>query len=334
MTKITVILPTNRVNTPENIAKLHKIAGICEKNTVFNADFTENTLKYVKNASNIIEITLSSLFSQDFDNFEVILCHKYPKKVEKVVKMYEKEGFYVNLVKEKPSIWHKLGDFPTVNNIRNTGIIYSKGELLLFLDDYTIFSPNLLKKAWNEYQKGYYITARGRRRIRYNPEAEPLETPTRRTLVDKGVYSSYNFNNIEEGDRIPNPATWTYCCSVSLEDCLKINGFDEIYDGNFGGTDQDFGRRLAKVSNKKRRLMGEIYEFAHKSPRHKIRIDEVMRDVFGQSPNPKYIRANSWKPNKKDIIRYKRWHERVKGDLNPLWNKFMDIPLYNISDMR
>jgi len=333
--KISVILPTNKKNSQEELDKFHKIESICGKHSnVLNDEFAYLVIAMIPESTHTLEPTLDSLYTQTFepDEFEVLLCHKYPDDVKGIEKRYK--DFNLRIIKEKPSIWHELGDeYRTVNNIRNGGILEAQGELLLFLDDYTIFNHDLLEKAWNAYQNGYYITARGMRRIRYNPDAKSTETPTRKSIVDKGIYSSYNFNHTKEGDIIPNSATWTYCCSVSLEETLYINAFDEIWDGNFGGTDQDFGRRLARITKYKRKLMGTIYEFAHSSPRHKTRNDEILRQICGQMI-PKHIRANEWKPTEAEMRRYKKWHESNIGYLDQNWNKFLKVPMCNLEEMK
>lgn len=332
--KISVILPTNKINTQEELDKFNEIHMKIKGHKIFGTwEFSNLNVDALHYVEHVLQPTLHCLSEQTFDDFEVLLCHRYPDDAEQLVKDFS-NYMDIKLIKEKPSIWHELGDeFRTVNNIRNTGIIKAKGELLLFLDDYTIFGPDLLQKAWDAYQDGYYITARGMRRIRYNPEAEPKETRTRKAIVDKGIYSSYNFNHVSDGDIIPNSASWTYCCTVSLEEALRINGFDEIYDGNFGGTDQDFGVRLAKITKYKRKLLGTVYEFAHKSPRMILRNDEILRQICGQM-FPKHVRANEWKPREAEMRRYRKWHQTYIGYLDPLWDKFLDVPMYDLKEKR
>jgi len=322
--KISVILPTNKRNSPELLKEMRNISSITRKKTIFNEDFT--LLSGWGDCRHYLYPTLECLSKQIFLDYEVIICHKYPEDLNDLIDFYPK----LKLIKEKPSIWHQLGNYPTVNNNRNTGIMNAKGELLVFLDDMTIFNKHLLRDIWNTYKDGYYSTAKAIRRIRYNPDAKVMEKGNRKTYVDNGIYGAENFHNINIGDKIHNAATWTYCCSMSREECLEINGFDEIYDGNFGGTDQDIGRRLIRISKYKRKLIGNIYEFAHKSHKHTVRYDEMFRQICGQSPIPKHIRANSWKPTPLELKRYKRWHLHTHGEMDVNWNKFMDIPLYNI----
>ena len=195
-------------------------------------------------------------------------------------------GLKLRIIKEKPSIWHDLGDFPTVNNNRNTGIMASKGELLVFLDDMTIFGEDLLSTIWDEYKNnGNYVTARAIRRIRYEPNLEVgVKSANRDVLYERNLYGSKNLIGCEKGTRLSQASTWTYCCSVSRDECLDINGFDELYDGNMGGTDQDFGRRLSRISEYDRVMRGNIYEFAHKSHKSVLRDDEMLRMIARQAP--------------------------------------------------
>lgn len=339
MTKISVILPTNKLTSKEEEKKIGKIFNKTFKDEIINEEFTSicQALSGENEPSHILNPTIECLRWQNFDDFEVLLCHKYPDDVKQIVDwhnvMEKNLGFNIKLIKEKPSIWHELGAYPTVNNNRNTGLIHAKGELIFFLDDMTIFENDLLQRVWDKYKDGYYVTCRGMRRIREDSSYEPPAESERGYYYTNGVYSSRNFKYVDDCMEITNTATWTYGCSVSLKECLEINGFDEIYDGNFGGTDQDFGRRLNMISKYKRKLVGNIYEFAHKSPRQVTRNDEVFRQMCGQAPLPRVSRANSWKPNQSQLNRYERWH-LTNTNMDPNWNKFMEVPLYDIEGAR
>ena len=318
-----MILPTYRKNCQEELDNLHNYSKYVNDNS-FGHEFKrlcDRCIEYgYRHCVHILEPTLESLLSQTFKDFEVILCHKYPEDVNDLIKYY-KGYLNVNIIKEKESIWHSLGDYATVNNNRNTGIINATGELLFFLDDMTIFNENLLQKVWDNYKDGFYTTCKAIKRIK---------------IVNDKIIGTEKLKG-NEVDEIPNTATWTYGMSVSMKECLKINGFDSIYDGSFGGTDADFGRRLAQVTRYKRKLGPTIYEFTHyneQKKRPKIRDDEMLRQICGQSPVPKHIVANSWKPTDSDRLIYKKWHEETIGELDKNWDKFMDVSLYNLKELK
>ncbi|MBE3094980.1 MAG: hypothetical protein IMZ52_08095 [Actinobacteria bacterium] len=334
---ISVILPTYRRNCQEELNNLHNYDKYMSTNQ-FGEEFKQLYDKYVKDAIHILNPTIWCLLYQTFKDFEIVLCHKYPEDLDNLVRDYiiPKSKDEINLgsvisykgkigkvigIKEKDSIWHKLGDYATVNNNRNTGIINAIGELLFFLDDMTIFNENLLQTVWDNYKDGYYTTCKAIKRIK---------------IIDDKIIGTEKMKG-NEGNDIPNTATWTYGMSVSMKECLKIGGMDEIWDGSFGGTDTDFGRRLAQVSRYKRKLGPTIYEFSHyaeQKKRKKTRDDEIFRQICRQSPVPKHIVANSWKPTDSERLIYKKWHESTIGELDKNWDKFMDVELFDMKKER
>ena len=344
---ISVILPTYRINNKEKINKLEEYRQHIESiDNPPTEEFIELVQSRLSGINHFLDISLKSLESQTKKNdLEVLLCHKYPDDVKDLVKDY---NLNIQVIKEKDSLWHTLGDYPTVNNIRNTGIIHSTGELILFLDDYSIFNKYLIENILDNWNRGYTTTFRSMRRIRYRVSGESeydingniAISANRSHFIFGNMTSGFNFTAYKFGDIIPQQSTWTYGCTVSKEDCLAINGFDEIYDGSFGGTDEDFGLRLAKNGSKYTRVLGKhiIYEFGHgedtkrKHGMDAIRIDRQLRYINRQYPTPRYIRANSWKPTPLKNEQYKKWHLEKFGSIDKNWDKFMDVPLYNLEE--
>ena len=124
---------------------------------------------------------------------------------------------------------------------------------------------------------------------------------------------------------------WTCSATVSMEEMLEINGYDELYDGALAGIDMDAGNRLAMVSKYKRvASQNYIYEIDDPAPKPQIRDDIMMRNIF----RVKHIRANSWKPSRTQLRRYEGWHKHHLGELDKNWNKFMDVPLYDMRELK
>lgn len=324
MPRISIILPTNRKNSIE-LTKPFKDAYENATPDTFDDMFYDVVKATCAETTHYLYPTIASLDYQTFNDFELILLHKQPSKIDNI------KRDYVRIVKEKPSMWHCLGSYPTVNNIRNTGIMNAQGELLFFLDDMTIFPPTLLERIWKNHTGGGNTTCRAIRRIRYNyhPDVE-IQTQSRITRIENNFYGVENFKGLSVGNPISLGATWTYGCSVSFAECIAVNGFDEIYDGNFGGTDEDFGLRLMANGTRKRVLGPTIYEFTHKSIKYQLRDDAMLRQICKQLPLPMHIKANSWKPTSNQLKRYERYHKEKFGSINPHWNKFMDVPLYDM----
>jgi hypothetical protein len=292
------------------------------------------------NIEHFLDITLKSLELQKIEeDFEIILSHRYPEDVSNIISKYS--GLNIKVIKEKHSLWHDLGDnYKTVNNNRNTGIIESSGDILLFLDDYTFFNSSILENVSKNFKEGYTTTFRGCRRLRFKTDNDVAEIVNNRSRFIIGdLTGGFNFINNNPDDIIPIQCTWSYGCSISKDDCLSINGFDEIYDGNFGGTDEDFGLRHALYGTKYDRKLGKetIYEFHHPTSRSyynsKPKNSDMFRIISKQLPKPLNLIANSWKPTKNQVKRYEKWYNSVYGSMDNNWNKFMDIPQINIGKL-
>lgn len=147
----------------------------------------------------------------------------------------------------------------------NTGIIHAKGELLVRIDDCSEFDSDYLKKFWEGYQNGYWPMAM---HIRYL-EGKPARLDNRYMEIGYEANSSFTFepNRDEllkriygqgglirdtryeivrkEGGRKIGPHEWFYgYSSVPLKAALKVNGYDELFDGDKSLEDSDMGSRL------------------------------------------------------------------------------------------
>jgi len=128
---------------------------------------------------------------------------------------------------------------------------------------------------------------------------------------------------------------WGFSSTISKDDFYAVNGQDEIYDGCICGTDMDLGNRINQISKINRiASRNYVYEINDYPYKYMIRDDVKAREIYGQSPFPKYIKANSWKPSQEQLHRYKQWHESKLGQLDSNWDRFMDVPMLNLKDMR
>lgn len=328
--KISVLLSTNRLNKKSFPYVEKCIDGLDEiQDGTFNEEFEELTIDRLYGITHFIEPTLKSLEKQKFKDFEFILSHKYPEDLNGIVNCYNIKS---KVVKEKHSIWHDLGDeYHTVANNKNTTLINSSGELIYHIDDMSYFNENLLQEVWNLYKDGKYVTGRTIRRISYNKGTEDYVNKKGygKIEVSKNGWVGQIKPLVKELNypTIPNNMFWTCSASVSAKELLEINGYDELYDGSLCGLDMDAGDRLSKIT-KYKRVASEVYlyELADSRIKNNIRDDVMMRKLW----NVQHLRANSWKPKPYLIKRYERWHKNKLGELDKNWNKFMNVPLYDL----
>ncbi len=200
-----------------------------------------------KKGPHIFEIILKSLESQTFTDFEFIIVDSLYNK-RKDFFQHKHYSFPVKHIEPRPNIWLSKGMW-ALCSARNQGIIHSDGELVVFIDDVFGFGPDWLELYWNYYEKdGLFAQALA---DFYTPEGEKLirggewVRDSRWKFVDEG--SAYL---MKYGDAyIHNVGSWFYGAgaSASMEMLLRVNGFDENFDGTKSLEDCDLGNRLAML---------------------------------------------------------------------------------------
>ena len=161
----------------------------------------------------------------------------------------------------------------------NTGFIHAEGEFVVKIDDCCQFNPDFLERMWNEYQSGYFPLAmhtrfragkqayfdKGYKEEGYEVDkhvtaagSPPLpveQTQAQRENVLDALKEIYGegapvrdsrWKLVEsKGGRTRASKNQFYGYSgFSLESALKVNGFDELLDGDSTQMDVDFGVRL------------------------------------------------------------------------------------------
>jgi len=326
MPKISVILPTNRINR-EVFPKIKTIQDALMKYK-FDETLTKEFIELISwralDINHYLELTLNSLSCQTFKDFEVIISHKYPEDAIDAVKGYDMP---IKLVAEKHSPWHDLGyRYPTLNSNINTAIIHSSGELLWRLDDLTFFNNDIMQELWNKWKDGYYSTSRGFRCIEFRENDKNKEEVERVGLGKYDVYKSGWFGQFKpltgNGNRIAKWMCWGFSSTIGIEDFLEINGQDEAFDGAICGTDMDLGMRLSVISKYERLATDNlVYEVNDVPYKYQTRDDTVFRQIINRTD----YRANCWKPTENQIKRYEMWHKKNVGELDPNWNRFLNV---------
>jgi glycosyltransferase involved in cell wall biosynthesis len=274
----------------------------------------------------LFEPTLESFKNQTITDFEwIIVDVLYDQR-----KDYFKDldlPFKVKHIPAKPNHWLEKG-FPGICGQYNKGIIYADGELVFFTGDSYMVIPQFMKNLWTRYMQGYfglawYFFDRSYTNEPFSKDREEMEKyakayPESSSSPFEYDIAGYTGKNISVEHRYVKafkgnscelfqaPWEWWFgCSSASLEALLKINGFNEQFDGDRMLLDCDVGSRLE--------LAGYGVRFA------------LFRDIF-------LIRAmtdmGNWNKNfHKDkitikcnypLIWYNRFFNNYKANVKPL----------------
>ena len=128
---------------------------------------------------------------------------------------------------------------------KNTGILYSDGELLVTCDDAEFFPPEFLGAYWHHYRSGRYMHAMHKRlRSIQVADGYPISPLTGDTYVN-----DHRWRHVANGEHhIHQHGQLLYAgTSFSLHDGVNLNGYNERMDGCKSLDDCDFGNRLAML---------------------------------------------------------------------------------------
>lgn len=268
----------------------------------------------------MLEITINSLMKQTFSNFEVIVIDALHDTREFP---FDKVNFPVKHIPSHPNhrFWLDRKRW-NVCGALNTGLLHAEGELIARIDDCSEFENTFLENIWEAYQTGLWLQAMhirflGGKPARLNAEYREkgyevkyskMFEPQNRVDVLRNMYGEDGIIRdtrypkvVDAGGKMIAHYEWMYGYSTfTLEAALKINGFDELFDGDKSQEDQDFGSRLDMAGYKNLFLLDvnhQVIEHEHEP------IPEAI--IEKDAPNIKcnyaiYLlnrRKNQWKAN-------------------------------------
>lgn len=180
----------------------------------------------------LFEPTARSLMQQTCKDFELIvvdvLRHKRPDWWP--LRLVDFRALHIF---PKPGNWTDRGYWGVCAGF-NTGIMHAKGKYICVIGDCSEFPPNAVEVAlWH--------LERGRRPAFGFQKMEgdvPRQKDIRKTTMERhgGDWLTHQW-----GDQF-----YGYSC-CTLEDALKVNGYDERFDGSKSLEDCDFGLRLQRA---------------------------------------------------------------------------------------
>jgi len=212
----------------------------------------------------MMEITINSLMKQTFTDFEVIVVDALHNTREFP---FDKAIFPVKHVPVNPNhrFWLDRKRW-NVCGALNTGILNAEGELIVRIDDCSEFEKTFLEDIWKVYENGLWLQAMhirflGGKPARfdavyrekgYEAKYSIMTEPEDRFDILRDMYGEDGLVRdtrypkvVESGGKMIAPYQWMYGYSVfTLEAALRVNGFDELFDGDKSQEDQDFGSRL------------------------------------------------------------------------------------------
>lgn len=191
-----------------------------------------------------IDWALQSLKSQTFKDFEYIIVDGYynrPGRKEYIQKLINDLDvkFPVLHILDKASRWK--GQRPCIANARNTVLLFTNGQYVVHADDCCKMRPNWLERHYKWLSEGKLCAGSWIGCQSTGPNGE----------CNEGIYGPEQRLKMVSGPGEVNNL-WLYGGNFSyiVDAALQINGFDEIYDGEIGLEDMDFGERLARKGYK------------------------------------------------------------------------------------
>jgi len=226
---------------------------------------------------NIFEPTMESFKAQTMKDFEwIIVDHLYDERKDYFKNM--KLSFRVKHVPAHPNVWHDVG-LCGVCTQYNKGIIYADGELIYFMGEGYLFMPNFCDRLWTYYKQGYVPLVWYFYDNTFAPKDVVKSEPFWRTTYPEDTASPIPYNilgytgkNItlehrpiyafKGNNKEVYPATWEWwfgCSSAPLTAMIRINGFDQRFDGDRMLLDCDVGSRLQLAGIDKFALFRDLF---------------------------------------------------------------------------
>jgi glycosyltransferase involved in cell wall biosynthesis len=172
--------------------------------------------------------TLKCALSQDFDDYEIIIVDQTEKHTPETISF---------LKENKERIIHLFSETPSLTRARNIGVKASHGEVIIMIDDDTLFDKNFIQAHWNAHQNGHDVVSgrvdEGKAKIATNPiwlnkffhfsgsENCNIDGPTNKLAGNNGSFKRKVYDS--------------------------LHGFDQNYYGTSICEDTDFGYRAYKT---------------------------------------------------------------------------------------
>ena len=165
----------------------------------------------------IFEFLMESLRNQTFKDFEVVICDVIH---DTRADYFEKhpESFPVKHVPIKSNVWTPRG-YTAICASKNTCLMYAQGEIVVFTDDCSQLPPTYLEEILGKMKPNLGISNR-------------YECYLGDKLISNDNRKEGFIHNVWGNIALP------------LEIFLKVNGYNEMFDGSRGLEDCEFSNRV------------------------------------------------------------------------------------------
>jgi hypothetical protein len=186
-----------------------------------------------------------SLDCQTCKDFELIISDAlFNERRQEISELAKSYSFRIVHISQSPNKWIDNG-YTAICNAQNKGIAYASGKVCFNIGDgHQFLTKESIERIWHWYEKGFcaqgiftVYNAKGAVRYKSGKNAGKLDRDIRANFVERG-----------DGCYFHKWADLFYgCSSYPMEVCLKVNGYNELFDGQKALDDVDFGNRLSNA---------------------------------------------------------------------------------------
>jgi glycosyltransferase involved in cell wall biosynthesis len=175
--------------------------------------------------------TLKCALNQDFDSYEIVVVDQSENHTSETLSF---------LKEYKDRLVYMTSETPSLTMARNLGVQASKGEVIIMVDDDTLFEKDFIQQHWSAIQSGYDVVS-GR--------VEEGVAKTAKHPVWFNKWGRYYGSGNCLTDGITN---FFAGCNGSFKKTVfdHLGGFDECFIKTANCEDADFGYRAYKAGYK------------------------------------------------------------------------------------
>jgi glycosyltransferase involved in cell wall biosynthesis len=226
-----------------------------------------------------------------------------------------------------------------IASAKNSGLVFSEGELVVSCDDAELLPPQFLEVFWKHYREGRFAHAVHRRLTSVRCTDGRIAFP-----IEGAEYvNDHRYEHVRAGVHPHDRGSWLYAgASYTLADALAMNGHNERLDGCKSLEDCEFGRRLENLG---RRFVLDpacfLWILDHSADYRAYLGEMVSKDNYGfleMNDRFKETRANhrALRPEELEIINQQtqKFRKFSLDFQDPEVRAWVDYPVFSLEEER